>query len=403
MITLGSASRPQDPEGDLVFAIAESLLLPRGWKSCTCAACGRPLLADPSRDTCQSITCSQPPRRARGKPRRASLGSVWEALRAGFGQRDHATRRRDDLRNSHGQPLFVIAAIQNFDPEVYLRAPIPEGPFLIAQPSMRFRYFDAVGQPEGVGTAFVNIGSYQFGASADIYRTHLAGWLSALTGVGLDRQGFTLTLERVDFDAGPYRGRYLIVNHGGIELGEAIYISHVSLAGGGSTTMVDFGFGLERIAWAVAGTAAYHRNIGPIMGRVDDDAAFVDSARCATLLAMSGITPSNKAHGYRMRITAARLARVLGRRDLGCAVRDCYEEWLPFIDPVRDADDCIDVLKREIERQRVLDLARELGVKESWAVRRATERDCIADLLVAGWSIDDLCERRAKENGKPIA
>jgi hypothetical protein len=380
------------------LAIALELLNAHGWNASKCARCKRAFLARSRRKTCQSPSCFQ--RVYEGnRPRAMSLPQLWDKIREEFLLLGYSEHRAKDLTQGLEDSLFVFAAIQNFNDVMHRGIAPPRGNILIAQASIRMRYFDSVDNEEGFGTSFVNVGTYRFHDAPNAFRDHLQDWLRVWAKLGLDDHRITFTREKTPFRADGYWGRYLVVNYDGIELGEAVLISQVRTTDGRLYSMVEFGFGLERILWAVNGTAKYHRNCGPLTARIRDDSIIADSVRTSTLMAMIGIAPGQKAQGFRMRKSVSRL-RGSGH-ELRDAIRLCHAEWSEFAGATRNADACADIILYEISRQNCLELARQLGVKEGLAIEAGSAEAMLRILVESGTAIDDLCKRFDIANKRP--
>lgn len=275
-----------------------------------------------------------------------------------FTERAYRRKNLDIMCNPRREPVFIIAAIQCFDDVLYDGAAAPVDSFVVAQPSIRMRYFSEVDSPEGIGTSLVNFGTYKFDATEQGYLRFLADWLSGLAGLGLDLDGFSLVDEIVAFDAGPYYGRYLLVFWRGVELGEGIFIERARTADGRDLTMLDFGFGLERIVWALSGAARYHDCIGPPTLRGNGDPKLADAMRTATLMAMMGVTSSRRGAGYQMRRIASRLVDFPEALGFSAAAAWCHREWSSFITPTNDIAASEASLRRELDRRSRLRLLR---------------------------------------------
>ena len=367
-----------------LFERAARHLSREGWFEASCRACGRAFLTTVRRADCGSPGCGTVRPRLGNRTDDFTPAELWGAVRPIIAAAGFVERRLDDLVCTAGEPIFVIAALQTLDDVMYAGAPVPAQPSFAAQASIRMRYAAYVGSPEGFGTSFVNVASHEFDTAPDRFDAHLELWLQVLLCVGLARSELTLIEEKVPFAAGPYRGRYLLLNWRGIEIGEAIRIDEALAADGRTLSLLEFSFGLERLLWAVNGTAAYHRNIGPPLARLLDSPMLIDAARTATLMAMSGIVPSARGPGRRLRSVVARLDLALGAAALEPLIGHCHAEWAPFLTPRRDVEATREIISREIGRQRTLALARRIGCKESIAAAAATPEALASRLLARG-------------------
>jgi hypothetical protein len=391
MLARATAAWSETGSARPLFERSAVALAGQGWVERRCRTCGRAFLATTMRNDCGSRGCGSVRPRAGNRTEMRAPGTLWAAVRPALADAGFFERRLDDLVCTVGEPIFIIAALQTLDDVMYRGAALPTQPSFAAQPSIRMRYVDEVGDVEGFGTSFVNIATHEFDITPARFDAHLALWLGILNQLGIARSELTLIEETVPFVAGPYRGWYLLLNWRGIEIGEAIRIDRARTADGRELALLEFSFGLERLLWAVNGTAAYHRNIGPPLARILDSPVLVDAARTATLMAMAGITPGARGPGGRLRMMVARLDRALGTAALAPLVRHCHAEWRPFLTPQREPDAALDVIARELARQRTLALARRIGCKEHIAAAAGTPEALAERLLAAGNGVDRWC------------
>jgi hypothetical protein len=375
-------------------SICESLC-PKGWLLQQCGACARYYLSRVVRlfcgeDKCRRVIRAPAPFRP---TRNVDCAIVGRKLIQSFEERGYVRRQRNDLRNPLRDPVFIVAAIQCFDDIIYGSTAVPSDCFVVAQPSIRLRYIDRVGFDRGIGTSFVNLGTYAFGADREVHERFFDQWLSALVKVGMDLDGFSLVDEHTPFDAGPYRGRYIPIYWQGIELGEAIFIEHASTVKNGDVMMLEFCFGLERIVWALTGCEHYYRAVGPAILRVHDDAVLNDAVRTSVLMAMTGITPRHKGPGRHMRRVAVRLLRFPFHLAFSDAIGSCYSDWATFIKPELSRTETEGILEKEVKWQARLSLRAKLGIPNTDAGNNSSESDLVMSALGRGGTIDSLANR----------
>jgi hypothetical protein len=247
-----------------------------------------------------------------------------------------------------------------------------------------------VGAGEGFSTSFVNLGTEEVVDSIRGYERHLLAWTGALRALGLDESQLVLIAEPVRFRGGSHEGSYLVLDHGGVEIGEGIHVDTVRTRP--EIHVLDFGFGLERLLWAVNGAATYEDSLGPLAARLDGRHRSVDAARTAVLMAMTGIVPAHRSHGYRMRVTVRRLGAALGGASPIALLRHAYHEWSTFIRPSVSEKDCIGVITDELNRRINILLCQQLGIRPPGSRLSSDSEAFCALLLARGLSFTALIE-----------
>lgn len=143
-----------------------------------------------------------------------------------------------------------------------------------------------------------------------------------------------------------------------IEIGNSVFMQYVKNAKGGWDTLsqknVDFGGGLERIAFAVQGKQDIFEtdNFWPIVEKIEQISGkkyheseavtksmriLADHIRACTFLAMDGVIPSNKDQGYMLRRLLRRMVRagrVLGvEKDISVSLVSAVVTTMSWIYP----------------------------------------------------------------------
>lgn len=362
-MTTTAAAVHADEVGSLADVVeATRRALPTRWHEQRCLACRRTFFSPVATDICMAASCDT--WRLRLRPRACPIPAeaLWRAVRGhvtalGF----TAAAFPDEIVSHTGETLFISAALQILDPVVHCGAPVPLAPLVAAQPVIRLNSTPDVGGREGFSTAFVNLGTEEVVDSVAAYGRHLLAWIGALRALGLDESRLVLIAEPVRFHGGLHEGSYLVLDYGGVEIGEGVFIDTVRTHRG--LQVVDFGFGLERLLWAVNGTPTYYDNLGPFPARLQGCREAVDAARTAVLMALAGIEPGHRSRGYRMRVTVRRLGDALQGTDATALLRHAHREWSVFIRPSVSEQGCIAVIGSELDRGANLLLCRRLGIR----------------------------------------
>jgi hypothetical protein len=346
------------------------------WGEHTCSLCQRKFFSRRRSDICRAASCPTARRSLSPRAKPASLADLWQRLRGYFTARGFTPVRPGGIVSPTGETLFMSAALQLLDPVVHNGLPAPAGPVVAAQPVIRLNCTPQVGAEDGFSTSFVNVASEEIVGSVDGYARHLQAWLGAFRRLGLDESRLTLIAEPVRFRGGIHEGNYLLFDYGGVELGEGIYIDTTHTRA--SLQVLDFGFGLERLLWALNGTPTYYDNFGPVTARIQRRYQLVDAARTTVLIASSGVEPGHRSHGYRLRSSVRRLRAGLAGADPVPLLRHAFDEWSAFIRPPLSLEACVAVVVAELQRQTNLELCRRLGIRPPADVGTEPEAFCQA-------------------------
>jgi hypothetical protein len=317
-------------------------------------SCGNKFYATGVRQLCSRPKCSElltPARLSSGSF--DSLRTFWSCTVRWFKKQQLEIVCRSNMVNHIGGTYFIGAGLQYFDDVVFLEKPYTEGLFVVAQPAIRLNYLDQAGVREGISTSFVNLCTEQIVHTFDAYAAHLELWLAYLRNVGIEHEELSITPSRSLWTASVFRGWSLDFHYAGVELGDAIYIFDVPQNTRSSLAIVDFSFGLERIFWVATRKKSFFDGIGP-----PGDAKIVhpvrtDLLRTATLMILSGVTPSSRKCGRLLRNLIRRVVPLLGADDPERDVNHSYGYWQMFLRPQISAGNCLGVVDGEVARARL--------------------------------------------------
>ena len=338
-----------------------------GWHFAECEKCGRGFYARRPRSVCEDVRIGCAPdygfigRRQRVRHREPH--EVLAVVREGMAGRGFTEATVDDLVGSGGDTFFVIAGVQLFDAVLRGQAPPTREAFFVPQPSVRVKSLHKVGHRPGISSSFVNLCTEELDGSTDDYLRHLESWLEVFHSLGMDTDGLTLIVEPEVFRRGDFTYRTVNVNYYGFELGEAIMLSADSPECR-VRTILDFGFGFERIVWAVNEADSYFSLIGPPRQALTGRARLIDFVRTMTLLTAADLRPANTGPGYVLR-KLGKMAVAEGARDadLDVLIRHGYRYWEDFVPPRRALDDCAAEVNAELSRAANATLAGRLGLR----------------------------------------
>jgi len=286
--------------------------------------------------------------------------------------------------------LFACSGVQIIYPQLFDGVEPPGYPQLISQPVIRTQHLPNV--REGTSTSFVNYNLIMFGESQDYHERATNDFFEKM--IEVDQSGTEQNKRvRVEDWEQNWNGLPVMMNTNdklwinGVELGESIFYGDMLLPSGETVSVSELAFGLERLFYATEaplGDASYFRGM---LGGIDTDpthkdnevARVCDALKSCTLMAMQGVVPSNKAHGYRMRkfLKQAVRANVSAQIDTVQIVENAFNFWSAFMPPAHDLEKVQEIVRTEYERnanRHILErLEEEHGVRISIDINQTTD------------------------------
>jgi hypothetical protein len=342
-------------------------LLSDGWHADRCPCCGRVYYARRPRENCMDVRlgCGSDygfvgrRRRPLYRPPTQVRAALAERLRS----RNFSEVGTAEVVRTYGDTLFMVAGVQFFDDVIHRGGQPRSGAFLVAPPVVRVRSLAKVGRKEGISSSFVNICTEQLNGSIDDYLHHVDSWRVALLAAGLDEDGLAFIVEPAVHRRQTLTFRTVNVNYFGFELGEAILLTAADPASP-VRTIIDCGFGLERIVWAVNEVDSYFTLIGPLDLALTGHTRAVDFVRTMTLLASAGLRAANSGPGHVLR-RLGRLAASEGAAQLGldALVRHSFQYWAAFTPARLPPAEATHTVIEEVHRSHNALLAQRLGLQ----------------------------------------
>ena len=241
----------------------------------------------------------------------------------------------------NGSTLFISAGVQILDSIIYDEKEIFTDKIFITQPVFRTQFIHKIN--EGVSSSFINIATEMINKNPKEHFYALNQWIKLLNNLGLNKENIILkSLERYDrWGKRKFLQKILKIYYKDLEIGDALYID-MPQDSRESISISDIGFGLDRIKWLLSDNASYHQAIAPnseLFSNLDNK--IIDYTRTLSLLAGSGVKPSNNEHGYRFRQLSKLLIKTnLGKKiNLNNLVKSWHEDWQKWTNlPVSEED-----------------------------------------------------------------
>ncbi len=299
-----------------------------GFHRRACTNCGEWFWTLGDLERCQEVPCQE--YAFLGQPvfaRRYDVHAMREGFLGYFEHRGHTRLRRyPTVARWRNDVFFTQASIYDFQPWVTSGAlPPPANPLAISQPVLRFVDLDEVGRSGRHLTLFEMLAHHAFNRpDHEVYFKDRTvelchGFLTAELGADPSR----ITYKEEVWEGGGNLGPSLSVGLAGLEVATLVFMEYVR-AGEDlramPLTVVDTGYGLERLVWASQGTrTAYEAVFGSAYDELRrtfppyEAAVLIDHARALNFLLTDGVVPSNSKAGYFARLLLRRSSRLLAK------------------------------------------------------------------------------------------
>lgn len=239
-------------------------------------------------------------------PKGAELLSTPDFLNQHFTESGFNAVSPISLLNKGGTTLFICAGVQILDSVIHQETSIPQEPFFVAQPVLRTQFIDSIG--EGSSTSFINASTCQLNVGRQEHFQHLQTWIDLFVRLGLKEKDlyFKTKLYEQQWGDKVVKSEKIFIVYDGLEIGDASFVQDLPQRSRPGLTLSDIGFGLERVKWIMQG-GSYFDVLGD--GRVSSniDGTSAVCSHTLALLAGSGLKPSNKEQGYRLRLFSKKL------------------------------------------------------------------------------------------------
>ena len=359
-----------------------------GFTRRTCKRCGAAFWSVGEHETCQEAPCA--PYSFIGHPgfsKPRSVRELREEYLSFFEHRGHTrVRRYPTVARWRNDVFFTQASIYDFQPWVTSGAiPPPANPLTISQPVLRFIDLEEVGRSGRHLTLFEMLAHHAFNRpDHEVYfKERCVELCHELLTEQLGASASAITYKEEEWEGGGNLGPSLSVGIGGLEIATLVFMEYVrdgDRLKPMPLTVVDTGYGLERLTWLSQGTkSAYEAVFGEMYDEVRrtfppiETSILIDHARALNFLLTDGVVPSNSKDGYFARLLLRRMLRVLAKAPeppslLALFDRVGREIALDFPEVGAHRDDLHRVVEAEMERYA------ESIVRAQGQVRRTEER-----------------------------
>ncbi|MGP8078516.1 MAG: alanine--tRNA ligase [Thermoplasmata archaeon] len=299
-----------------------------GFHRRTCVVCRAGFWTLGDHDRCQEAPCRE--YGFIGHPvfkRPFENREMRETYLAFFEHRGHTRLRRyPTVARWRNDVFFTQASIYDFQPWVTSGAiPPPANPLTISQPVLRFIDIEEVGRSGRHLTLFEMLAHHAFNRpDREVYfKERTAELCHELLTEELGADPRAITYKEEVWEGGGNLGPSLSVGIAGLEVATLVFMEYIrdkEAVRPMPLTVVDTGYGLERLTWASQGTrTAYEAVFGAEYEEMRrtfaprETAILIDHARALNYLLTDGVVPSNSKEGYFARLLLRRSLRLLSK------------------------------------------------------------------------------------------
>jgi alanine--tRNA ligase len=370
----------------------------------TCRSCGHAFWSAGEQDRCQEDPCTSYSFLGRpGFARPFGASQMRETYLSFFEKRGHTRLRRyPTVARWRNDVFFTQASIYDFQPWVTTGVlPPPANPLTISQPCVRFIDLDEVGRSGRHLTLFEMLAHHAFNRPGhEVYfKERCVELCHEFFTQELGADARELSYKEEEWEGGGNLGPSLSVGLRGLEVATLVFMEYVRDGDALKPmplTVVDTGYGLERMAWLSQGTnTVYEAVFGDAYGELRrifparETSVLIDHARALNFLLVDGVVPSNSKEGYFARLLVRRILRTLSTTPEAPGIvalvdrvgRDLAKDF-PEIGEHRD--DLARVVEAEVERYaEALTRARDQVRRQ--AARRQRDGGAIGVDDLVGW------------------
>lgn len=251
--------------------------------------------------------------------------------------------------------FFTSAGVQHIETILREKGDLKDSSFIVSQPVIRSQFMDKI--EEGTSSSFVNLSVESIGASPDDYIKLTRQFIKLLTSLGIDKNDLRFQIvDKPDrWGSRKFTKTELTVYLNAVELGESVYIHDYPSTPDEKTTIVDIGFGVERINWAIGASNHYFSEFEKFYSQSDTDkiTSVIDPIRTLVLIVGEGVRPSSHDHGYRIRQLSKRFVQrnLQTQVDITELVDKSYDFWESWgYKPTLGKKEILEVIKQENNR-----------------------------------------------------
>lgn len=251
--------------------------------------------------------------------------------------------------------FFTSAGVQHLETMLREKGELENNSFIVSQPVVRSQFMDKI--EEGTSSSFINLSIVSVDASPDDFVKLTSEFIKLLTSLGIDDGDLRFRIEDKPDRWGnrKFTKTVLTIYLNDIELGESVYIHDYSAHDDKRVDIVDIGFGIERINWAIGTNTYYFSGFEKFYSQGDKDeiASIIDPLRTLVLIVGEGVKPSSHDHGYRIRQLSKRFVQrnILTQVDVVELLDRSLNFWVKWgYKPTVDKEQILEIIRQENDR-----------------------------------------------------
>ncbi|UCH72456.1 MAG: alanine--tRNA ligase [Thermoplasmatales archaeon] len=271
---------------------------------------------------------------------------------------------------------LTIASIADFQPHITSgEVPAPANPLVISQPCIRLNDLEEVGVSGRHLTMFEMMGHHAFNKNKDeiYFKEKTVKFCDEffVNNIGIQRE--EINYKEQLWAGGGNAGPCLEVLAGGLEIATLVFMNMKEDENGkfeikgkkytnNPLSIVDTGYGLERIAWISQGTKTIYETVFPEVvnwlkekAKNNSDEASIyslaDHSKCLAFMIGDGIVPSNTKAGYLARLIIRRSLRFIEKIELDIPLKEIVTMQLELLE-----NEFYSLKKRKKEINEILDI-----------------------------------------------
>lgn len=264
----------------------------------------------------------------------------------------------NSMKNEQDDTDLVIAGFQIIG-KMKDNASIPCESWYSFQPVVRLNQLYECGNQEGFISSFVNICVIETDTSILKFLDRVDWWITVLSKVSLHSSGVKLKLKKKTTLDG---GVGIEFQYKNLEIGQANLYEIKSE--NKHYFISDFGFGYERILWALNGGKKFFL---PLFDKYDIDHNNIvecDKMRTAVLMIMSGIKPTASGVGKHIKKLILLATHISWEKNYSLRIKRYYNYYKKFISPQFSYEQVREIYEKEFDNLFLGSLSKRKNKKE---------------------------------------
>lgn len=263
---------------------------------------------------------------------------------------------QNNLKNSNKDTDLIIAGFQTAFNQFEINT--NKESWYSFQPVVRLNNLNLCGKIEGYISSFVNLCIVEIDISIRQYLYRIDWWIDILSKLSLHVSGLKLLLKR---KTTKFEGYGIEFQYKGIEIGQANLYRFVTQQG--ECLVSDFGFGYERLLWAINGGKNFYYPLFDKFDIKNDNIFECDKIRTAILLIMTGIIPAANGVGRHVKSLISKATVLNIDRFLDLRIKRYYDYYSKFLQPKFCGKKIKDIYRGEIDNLYLKQLYRDRGIR----------------------------------------